>query len=1406
MKIKSVFILGALLCTTSAMLADSAPVITTQPKSHTVNEGDAVTFSVEAKSVSEGYPEGENFTTLISSSVNLDMVWCPPGTFMMGSPKDELGRNGNGTQLEKETQHEVTLTKGYWLGKYEVTQAQYEAIMGENPSGFKGTNFPVELFPVEWVRWCDATNFCAKLTAQERAAGRLPAGYEYTLPTEAQWEYACRAGTTTALNSGKDLSNALRCPEMDEVGWYVSNCDKKTHPVGQKKPNAWGLYDMHGNVSELCLDWTGGDYPTSSVTDPYVIEGEGRALRGGSYIASAHSCRSADRGAVGFNQGSNPSRGFRVALVLVEAQASAEADTLTYQWKKDGKAIGGATDSSYIISSAKKSDEGSYTVTVSNSAGSVTSETAKLTVNAVVVKPTITTQPKSQTVTEGDPVTFIVGATSGSEINEDKVVPLSSSVNLDMVWIEPGSFTMGSPDGELGRRDNETLHQVAITEGYWLGKYEVTQEQYQTVMESNPSKFNGNRLPVEKVTWANAMEFCARLTEQEKAAGRLPAGYEYTLPTEAQWEYACRAGTTTELNSGKNLTSEENCPNMDQVGWYVSNSDSTTKIVGQKQPNAWGLYDMHGNVWEWCLDWKGDYSLSAVIDPVGPNEGIYKTLRGGSWNYTAGYCRSAIRGSIEPTKSNSYTGFRVALSAAEKGKDLVYQWYKDGKAISGATSASYTISSVTSSDAGSYTVTVSNSAGSVTSSAAVLTVNDDDVMPKITSQPKSQEVTEGDSVTFSVKAEGGHVDSGTPVSSDVILDLCLLIDSTGSMGDSISAVKTSAINIVREALGKSLNNRVSVVDYRDFPFSPYGDPGDYVYKVRTSFTTNSSSIISAINSINVGGGNDNPEAAFSATAGCINGGALGGWRKDAKRVIMIMTDAPPHEPEPETEYTRYSIISMLRAGGDPLSGVDSSDETLSGPISLWPILVGSIGTSSKGEVYHEIADATSGKVFTVSSGSEVVDALLEIIHESITPSLTYQWYKDGEAISGATESSYTISSVKLSDAGNYTVKVCNSMGCVMSDVATLTVKKLVPDATAIRSISIDGLTATVKLKLIPNELVNVYFVEETVPAIGTIIPNDGGVYTAAKDIIRWPFLDGIAREVSYTVTVPSDYNDKAIVNGIVSFDTNVRVITGDNELDFTIKTHPADMNDDFEITTSEVSLYAVAWKLGQNWSREPVDIPMSYISRAAVIWGNGGDYIYDSSKAKPACWVNTVAKAASVELASASINERKISMVDGKASVEIEIVPREGISVYFVEEQLPADIPLNIASISEGGNYIQEKNVIRWSFLDGKARTLAYILEPDTGFQSTIITLNGEVMFDEETFTIEGDTEANFGTEPVQPAINFVVEDDGETLVLDFEGILYESDDAINWRIVEGAKAPFKVDTSKGKKFYRCVQ
>ena len=245
---------------------------------------------------------------------------------------------------------------------------------------------------------------------------------------------------------------------------------------------------------------------------------------------------------------------------------------------------------------------------------------------------------------------------------KNMTIPLADKVDLDMIWIAPGAFTMGSPEDELGRFDDEVQHEVILTRGYWLGKYEVTQAQYKAVMGTNPSHFTGDNNPVDSVSWFDAKAFCEKLTASEKTAGRLPEGYEYTLPTEAQWEYACRAGTTTALSSGKNLSAKEECPEMDEVGWYDHNCGQKTHPVGQKLPNAWGLYDMHGNLWEWCLDWESAYPTEAVSDPTGPGTGRYRVIRGGSWYSWACSCQSALRFSYDSGKGDDDNGFRVALA------------------------------------------------------------------------------------------------------------------------------------------------------------------------------------------------------------------------------------------------------------------------------------------------------------------------------------------------------------------------------------------------------------------------------------------------------------------------------------------------------------------------------------------------------------------------------------------------------------------------------------------------------------------------------------------------------------------------------------------------------------------------
>jgi formylglycine-generating enzyme required for sulfatase activity len=218
--------------------------------------------------------------------------------------------------------------------------------------------------------------------------------------------------------------------------------------------------------------------------------------------------------------------------------------------------------------------------------------------------------------------------------------PAAQVPEIEMVRIEAGSFTMGSTNGF---DDKSSPHRVTISRPFYIGKYEVTQAQWRAVMGSNPSSFKGDNLPVEQVSWEDCQEFIRRLNAK--------TGGGWRLPTEAEWEYACRAGTSGDYAGV-----------LDQMAWYDSNSGRTTHPIGQKQPNAWGLYDMHGNVWEWRQDWYDSdfYGRSPGTDPVGPSSGSTRVLRGGSWNFSAAFCRSAIRHWFAPSLRYDSLGFRLA--------------------------------------------------------------------------------------------------------------------------------------------------------------------------------------------------------------------------------------------------------------------------------------------------------------------------------------------------------------------------------------------------------------------------------------------------------------------------------------------------------------------------------------------------------------------------------------------------------------------------------------------------------------------------------------------------------------------------------------------------------------------------
>ena len=554
-----------------------------------------------------------DYTLVLEAGFPMEFVRIPAGSFVMGSPEDEEGRQSD------ERQHEVRISQGFWMGKHEVTQEEWELVMGENPSRFSACGWRC---PVESVSWDDIQEFIRRLNEQESGSG-----YAYRLPTEAEWEYAARAGTTGA-----------RYGELDEIAWYWDN-GNSTHRVGRKGANAWGLHDMLGNVWE----WTGdryGEYPAGEVTDPEgPPSGSRRVARGGGWRYFEGGVRSANRASAAPGARS-PNLGFRLvrtgpgddhgdtrgAATEIAAGASAQGGL---EWIRDEDWFRFQTTAAQTYVSA-------YTVSDGDTVGEL-----HMAGGAVVTNDD-----------SGTDRNFLIAATAPAGTHYLRVrghgtpdYTLVLEAGFSIVRIPAGSFVMGSPEDEEGRRSNERQHEVRISQAFWMGKYEVTQGQWEAVMGDNPSHFSacGSRCPVESVSWDDIQEFIRRLNEQESGSG-----YAYRLPTEAEWEYAARAGTTGARHG-----------ELDEIAWWYRNSGSQTHPVGQKVANAWGLHDMLGNVSEWTADWSGSYPSRSVTDPQGPGTGSWRVPRGGSWVHSAGDLRSANRGARPPGSRNEYVGFRL---------------------------------------------------------------------------------------------------------------------------------------------------------------------------------------------------------------------------------------------------------------------------------------------------------------------------------------------------------------------------------------------------------------------------------------------------------------------------------------------------------------------------------------------------------------------------------------------------------------------------------------------------------------------------------------------------------------------------------------------------------------------------
>jgi formylglycine-generating enzyme required for sulfatase activity len=521
----------------------------------------------------------------ITNSIGMKLRLIPAGSFMMGAaPNDDQAQD------EEKPQHRVEITKPFYIGVYEVTQAQYKAVMGESPSRFKGSDNPVE-----YVSWFDAKAFCRKLSEKE--------GLAYRLPTEAEWEYACRAGTQTVFFWGDSSEESI----VKRYAWYQKNAadelpagQEGPHPVGRKCPNALSLYDMTGNVYEWCSDRYDEKYYANSTSEDPIGQSTGllRVMRGGSWLGQPFGLRSSFRDSIAPDHRTGVI-GFRVVREMDERK------------QESGE-----------IQQSRLEAAGGYSV----------------------------------------------------RLQEE----ITNSIGMKLRLIPAGSFLMGAMPGDDEAGENEEpQHLVKITKPFYIGVYEVTQAQYEALMNDNPSYHKGLSNPVERVAWINAEEFCRVLSATE--------GVIYRLPTETEWEYAARGGVEGKIY----IWGDEKIPLVNgvkqanvadesikqwaqyshykefyaQYGFFSGYDDgySETSPVGSYTPNNFGLYDMAGNVSEWCVDFfiEDLYNGMMISPQTGEAGPDYRVCRGGSWRMPVRFARSSSRFFSRPDEAESTFGFRV---------------------------------------------------------------------------------------------------------------------------------------------------------------------------------------------------------------------------------------------------------------------------------------------------------------------------------------------------------------------------------------------------------------------------------------------------------------------------------------------------------------------------------------------------------------------------------------------------------------------------------------------------------------------------------------------------------------------------------------------------------------------------
>ena len=540
-------------------------------------------------------------------TIIFNMVYVRSDAYMMGATDEQSPYSSD----DEYPPHKVRQYP-FYIGQTEVTQGLWRAVMGGIPDDSKELNQPVAN-----VSWEDCQEFIRRLN--------LLTGRRYRLLTEAEWELAARGGRSRHdyIYAG---SNTLT-----DVGWFDTNSAGHAHNVGLLSPNELMIYDMSGNVWEWCQDWY-GPYDSDFVINPTgSMTGTSRVLRGGSWMNIASRCRVSSRNAQA-QDAQSPTMGFRLAL-----------DAPYTSWfmlsSKVVKLYVGEQKNIDILNG-----NGSYTIYNNSNIVSCHVNNEKLMLTGMKVG---TTDVVVKDNVSGDKALVTVIVT-----NRVKLVPDTLfDVRFNMIYVEGGPCMTGATDEQASDAysQEKPAHWNTLSD-YLIGETEVTQALWMAVMGDNPSSFTGDlQLPVERVSWVDCMEFLDRLNEL--------TGKDYRLPTETEWEYAARGGI---FNQGFKYAGSNT---IDDVAWYSSNSSGKTHAVRTKVPNELGIYDMSGNVFEWCQDWYNTYSSGMSVNPTGPDSGTARVNRGGSFSSADRLCRVPYRRGNTPTTANNSIGLRLALDA-----------------------------------------------------------------------------------------------------------------------------------------------------------------------------------------------------------------------------------------------------------------------------------------------------------------------------------------------------------------------------------------------------------------------------------------------------------------------------------------------------------------------------------------------------------------------------------------------------------------------------------------------------------------------------------------------------------------------------------------------------------------------